>query len=78
MANDNNGWIRCDEQQPELGDYSVLAYWEGHGGMDMVHVDDYFGDITNGRDEHGNQMYTKWHLSQKVTHWQPMPEAPIK
>ncbi|MER1814591.1 DUF551 domain-containing protein [Proteus mirabilis] len=75
MANDNNGWIRCDERLPELGDYSVLAYWS-HGGMDMVHVEDYFSDITNGLDENGNQMYTKWYLSQKVTHWQPMPEEP--
>ncbi|MDS0790039.1 DUF551 domain-containing protein [Proteus vulgaris] len=77
MANDNNGWIRCDERLPELGDYSVLAYW-GHGGMDMVHVEDYFGDITSGLDENGNQTYTKLYLSQKVTHWQAMPEAPTK
>ncbi len=46
--------------------------------MDMVHVEDYFGDITSGVDENGNQTYTKLYLSEKVTHWQPAPEPPIK
>lgn len=77
MANDNNGWIRCDEQLPELGDFQVQVYWS-HGGIDMVHVEDYFGDITSGLDENGNQTYTKLYLSEKVTHWQPAPEPPIK
>ncbi len=32
MANDNNGWIRCDKQLPELGDFQVqfigvMAEW---------------------------------------------------
>lgn len=44
----------------------------------MVHVEDFFGDITNGRDENGNQKYTKLYLSHGITHWQPMPEAPTK
>ncbi|MBT0505039.1 DUF551 domain-containing protein [Morganella morganii subsp. morganii] len=38
----------------------------------------FFGDITNGRDENGNQKYTKLYLSHGITHWQPMPEAPTK
>ncbi|QQO71470.1 DUF551 domain-containing protein [Morganella morganii] len=75
---DNNGWISVNERLPELGDYSVLAYWKDGYSMDMVHVEDYFGDITNGRDENGNLMYTKLYLSEKITHWQPMPEAPTK
>ncbi len=75
---DNNGWISVNERLPEIRDDSVLAYWQGHGGMDMVHVEDFFGDITNGRDENGNQKYTKLYISHGITHWQPMPEAPTK
>ncbi len=75
---DNNGWISVNERLPEIRDDSVLAYWQGNGGMDMVHVEDFFGDITNGRDENGNQKYTKLYLSHGITHWQPMPEAPTK
>ncbi|AGG31981.1 Protein of uncharacterised function (DUF551) [Morganella morganii] len=75
---DNNGWISVNERLPEIRDDSALAYWQGNGGMDMVHVGDFFGDITNGRDENGNQKYTKLYLSHGITHWQPMPEAPTK
>lgn len=38
---DNNGWISVNERLPEIRDDSVLAYWQGHGGMDMVHVEDF-------------------------------------
>ena len=61
-------WIRIEERTPELGDYSVLVWFE-HGAWDMVHVEDWFGDITNGLDENGVQQYTKWYLKQPVTHW---------
>lgn len=70
------GWIACEEELPQLGDYSVIAYFSENGGMDMVHVEDYFKDITAGFDGHGNQLYTKWYLVQKVTHWHHMPDAP--
>ena len=68
-------WVKCKEALPALGDYSVLAYFE-HGGIDMVHVEDYFRDITSGRDEHGIQLYTKWYIPQQVTHWMNLPDAP--
>lgn len=81
-------WISVDERLPESGDYSVIAYcaqararadgflgWQT-GGMDMVHVQDYFDDITDGLDSEGKQLYTKWYLSQGVTHWHCMPEPP--
>ena len=61
-------WIRIEERTPELGDYSVLIWFE-HGAWDMVHVEDWFGDITNGFDEHGVLQYAKWYLKQPVTHW---------
>ena len=61
-------WIRIEERTPELGDYSVLVWFE-HGAWDMVHVEDWFGDITNGLDENCVQQYTKWYLKQHVTHW---------
>ncbi len=69
-------WVKCSDRLPELGDYSVLAYFSENGGMDMVHVEDYFKDITNGFDGEGNQLYSKWYLHQSVTHWHPMPDAP--
>ena len=61
-------WVRIDERTPELGDYCVLVWFED-GGWAMVHVEDWFGDITNGLDENGVQQYTKWYLKQPVTHW---------
>lgn len=69
-------WIKCSKELPELGDYSVLVYFSERGGIDVVHVEDYFGDITSGVDENGNQLYTKWYLSRGVTHWMPLPEPP--
>ena len=71
-------WIRVKDRLPKLGDYSVLAYFSENGGIDMVHVEDYFKDITAGHDEKGNQAYTKWYMWQKVTHWMPLPKPPIK
>ena len=61
-------WIRIEERTPELGDYSVLIWFE-HGAWDMVHVEDWFGDITNGLDEHDVLQNAKWYLKQPVTHW---------
>ena len=61
-------WIRIEERTPELGDYSILIWFE-HGTWDMCHVEDWFGDITNGLDDNGVLQYTKWYLKQPVTHW---------
>lgn len=71
-----NNWIKCSKELPELGDYSVLAYFSENDGMAMIHVEDYFRDITDGVDENGKQLYTKWYLSAGVTHWMPLPEPP--
>lgn len=70
------GWVKCSEKLPKLGDYSVLAYFAENGGIDMVHVQDYFADITAGLDEEGNQLFTKWYIGQGVTHWHEMPDTP--
>ena len=72
-----DAWVRVEDRLPDLGDYSVLAYFAANGGIDMIHVQDYFAPITNGRDGQGNLQYTQWYLSQGVTHWQPLPEPPI-
>lgn len=69
------GWVSVNDRIPELGDYSVLTYW-GHGGIGMIHVEDYFRDITNGLDADGNQLYTKFYLTDGITHWMPLPAAP--
>lgn len=69
-------WIKCEDKIPELGDYSVLAYFSENGSIDMVHVEDYFKDITAGRDKNGILKYTKWYLSQGVTHWMNLPKIP--
>ena len=69
-------WIKCSERLPEIEDASVLAYWPSNGGMDMVHIYDYFKDITAGVDDNGVQLYTKWYIESGVTHWMPLPEPP--
>lgn len=69
-------WIKCRDALPELKDNSVLAYFD-HGGIDMVHIQDYFGDITAGVDDtNGRQLYTKFYIRQGVTHWMPLPLPP--
>ena len=71
-----NNWISVEDELPESKDDSVLAYFSDNGGIDMVHIQDYFDDITSGFDSIGNQLYTKWYKTQNVTHWQPLPEPP--
>ena len=73
MAN----WVCVNDKLPEIKDDSVLAYFSENGGIDMVHIEDYFADITAGISESGEQLYTKWYLSQGVTHWMPLPEPPV-
>lgn len=84
-----SGWIKCSDRLPELQDDSVLAYADGtseyagphawpKGGMDMVHIQDYFGDVTDGLDDAGNQLYTQVYLSNGVTHWKPLPSPPTE
>lgn len=76
-------WISVKDRLPELEDNSVFACCvesiEGGwpvGGVDMLHIQDYFGDITAGLDEEGNQLYTKRYIHAGVTHWMPIPELP--
>ena len=75
MSEITTGWVRVEDSIPMLGDYSVIAYFY-HGGMDMVHVEDYFKDMAAGHDEQGNQLYTKWYIEKGVTHWYLMPLNP--
>lgn len=69
-------WVKCDDRLPELRDDSVLVYFSDNKSIGMVHIEDYFEDITAGRDEQGELKYTKWYLSQGVTHWMELPETP--
>jgi hypothetical protein len=69
-------WIKCSDRLPELEDNSVLVYFKELDSIDMVHIEDYFRDITAGLDKSGNQIYTKWYLTQGVSHWMPLPETP--
>lgn len=68
-------WISVKDSLPEIKDDSVLAYFAENGGMDMVHIKDYFGDVTGGIVD-GVQTYTKMYLHIGITHWMPLPEAP--
>lgn len=78
MASDNNGWISVNDQLPELINASVLVYFKRRRCMDVVYIADYFGNITDGFDEKGNQMYTQFYKIQGITHWQRLPEEPTK
>ncbi|WP_072205616.1 DUF551 domain-containing protein [Klebsiella aerogenes] len=79
-------WIKCSDRLPESKDDLVLVYSATGGkikpygfpvgGYDAVHTQDYFDDITSGLDKDGNQQYTKWYLSQGITHWMPFPTPP--
>lgn len=85
MANDNNGWIRCDERQPEM-DVPVFAGWKDKYGFFVWHVfmrSDSCGEgwvwsrsnctfICDDDDFLEDDDYSM------ITHWQPMPEAPVK
>lgn len=70
----NGGWISVKEKLPESEDNLVLAQFN-NGSIETVHIQDYFDDITAGLDENGNQLYTKWYISQGVVAWQPLPPA---
>ena len=81
------GWIKCSERLPESRDELVLVCsttgadgWPNYGfpkgGYDMVHIQDYFDDVTDGLDEDGNQKYTKMYLSAGITHWMEYPALP--
>ncbi|MDV7621691.1 DUF551 domain-containing protein [Acinetobacter baumannii] len=72
-------WISVDVKLPEIADASVLAHFQ-NGSIETIHIEDWFKDITSGFDEAGNQTFTKWYLkaSNTITHWKPLPEAPIE
>ena len=65
-------WIKCSDRLPESKDDSVLvcsvsgsaegSYGFPKGGFDMVHIQDYFDDVTDGFDENGKQKYTKMYI----------------
>ncbi len=65
------------DELPEIKDDSVLVHFE-NGCIETVHIVDYFGDIGDGVDADGVQLYTKWYLSQPVTHWMELPKPPQK
>ena len=69
-------WISVKESIPHSCDDSVFVYFSGIGSVDVVHIQDYFDDITSGFDDEGNQIFTKWYKSQKVTHWMALPNPP--
>lgn len=70
-------WIDVNDELPESCDDSVLVYFSETGAIETVRIQDYFDDITAGKDDDGNQLYTKWYRSQNVTHWMPLPPAPV-
>ena len=73
-ADYNLGWVSVLDALPESEDGSVVVYWPENKNREMVHIQDFFDDITDGTDMNGDQLYTKWYLSQGVSHWHAMPE----
>ncbi|NBN75281.1 DUF551 domain-containing protein [Proteus sp. G2615] len=69
MANENNGWIRCDELTPEVKDDLILLIC-----MDSKYPEPWLGNILDYFGKSGSlNAYCG-----KVTHWQPVPKNPIK
>ncbi len=73
---DGYRWVNCSDRLPLLSDRGILVYFSETGSKETVHVEDYFKDITAGIDADGNQLYTKWYKTQKVTHWMELPDDP--
>ena len=69
-------WINVKDKIPESKDDSVLVYYADTKSIDMVHIQDYFDDITNGLDVNDKQLYTKRYINQDITHWMPLPDTP--
>lgn len=63
------GWKLCSDGTPPIGDYSVLVWFGNLGTWDMVHVSDYFDDVTCGTGENGEQLYTKRYISENIVAW---------
>ena len=70
-------WISVKDGLPRIKDDSVFVFFD-HGGIDIVHIMDYFVDITSGFDDDGKQLYAKWFQTQGVTHWMPLPDPPAE
>jgi len=77
-ADYKNGWVSVLDALPESDDDSVVAYWPKNKNREMVHIQDFFDDITNGLDSDGVQTYTKMYISHGVSHWHAMPEFNIR
>ena len=71
-----DNWISVEDRLPELHDDGVLVYFSETGGIETVHIEDYFKPITAGVNEAGEQLYSKWYLACAVTHWMPLPPPP--
>ena len=70
-------WINCKDRLPEIRDASVLVYFFDTESIETVHIEDYFKDISCGRDSDGSKLCTKWYLYKNVTHWMELPEPPL-
>ena len=75
MARDSKKWVSVTDRLPVLKDANVLAHFTT-GSIGLVHIEDYFKDITAGIDPDGKQLYTKWYLTAGVTHWMDLPGTP--
>ncbi len=71
-------WISVDDRLPESRDDSVLVYFAKSGSIETVHIQDFFDEITAGKNTDGEQMYTFGYIQhdQDLTHWQPLPKEP--
>ena len=65
MMSKNNGWIKCTEQKPSIGERVIIrGSW-------------YLGCVTAIGVYRGMGVWNSLPRLSEITHWQPLPQPPI-
>jgi hypothetical protein len=71
-------WVDINDAIPASEDTMVIVAFS-NGGVEMVHIQDYFDDVPNGVVD-GVQQYTKLYLNHdpEFDYWMRAPDYPVK